>query len=209
MAAGKPLRVRLGVAIVVGNVAANGQTIEIEPAVQQLLKDREPSVALWGVKAAKPIIGVVLQSPGQLARDTLIGDVLAAVKSHVGPDEINGFIAVDGYRALNPEFPGVAPAAVKSLLPPLFNPMLDLFESRIGQFANGLVPQPNAERTASRFLYDNYGAMTPAQQHRVVQDLVNLISALGQRSPAYLADQTRGANPLTKKRVDGFDPTRR
>ncbi len=192
-----PTRVKLGVVITdVGNsimsVGNDAQGLNLLPAVQKLLADPNDAAALWGMKAARPMVVCLVVQPGGPGTTTLFKNVVNAVAKHT-TGNLAGFIATDAYRALvvNPtQVPGLQQVAVRPLLKPLFDPVMDLLELRTKQYATGLIPAPDAERDVPLFLSRDFTPpagqpplMTNPQKTRAVQDLVNLIDEAGQRSP--------------------------
>jgi hypothetical protein len=185
-----PLSVRLNIAIVTRQLADVGQTLEIQSLVIELLNDREPAVAWWGIKAANPLIIVLIQNPP-------VGNVPAVIASKVpdaivgavkkcGKSELSGFATVDAYAALRvTTIPGKSDLQIKPLLPPLVKPILDVLEFRISQHFAGLVQMPGAERDISTWLSKVYPDASSTEQMRTVQLLVNLETYVGQRSVLY------------------------
>ncbi len=194
MAATSPLRLRLNVAIVSNVIAENGQTLELEPVVRLVLADKQPSVSLWGVRAARPLIAQLVLAPptvnggksiAAVNSSKLTAALVAAVKDHAGSD-LAGYIATDAYHALVVnEIPGQTAEKVQPLLPPLVEPILSTLEQRISLYATGPVAVPGAEREVTTFLSSNYKSANPAIQKRVLQDLVNLVTDAGQRCSLY------------------------
>jgi hypothetical protein len=196
LAAVQPMPIRLNVAIVLYYVASNGDTIEVEPEVRALLDDRDASVAYWAVKASEPLVKVLTKNQ-QVPGSKLIPAIIACSEKHAGTDSLSGDIAEDAYLALTPsEIAGVNPAQMKILSIPLIDPVLDLMEFRTQLYATEMVSNPGAERTPAKFLSANFSAMNPNQQHRTVQDLVNLVTDLGIRAADY--EQAQKAAPKGK-----------
>lgn len=149
------LRARLNAAVVTTEVAAKvwrggGDCSVLTPLVQAFLKDKQPAVVLWGIKAARFALGSTVQVGN--------GDPLA--KLIVKAAEANGNsgpIVEEAYNALtferlgdkfaaNPQFP----AWVGPVLPDL----IDLMEWRLGRYraAADPPPSPQAERSVAVFL---------------------------------------------------------
>jgi hypothetical protein len=200
-AAKKPLVVRLIVAIVVNSVAANGQTLDTIPAVIDILGDRDISVASWGVKASRPLIALLVQSP-QFAGNKLVPAVIACVKQYAGdPSEDAGFLIEDAYAAMTiADVAGATPAQKAQLAVPLIDPVLELLKIRIELHAKQLVPIPSAESAATLFLSDNAVSMTKDQKERTIAALVTLMTEVGQRASDYQAEQD--AHPLISSKKE-------
>jgi hypothetical protein len=184
-----PLGVRLNIAIVTATLTDSGQPPEAEPLVVKLLGDREPVVILWAIRAAKPLIIVLIQNPPAFVASPLAGAIVSAVKK-CGSSDVSGFVTTDAYGALVVKSIAGKPAAqVNPLLPPLVGPVLDILEFRIAQHAAGTVQSPGAERDIATWLSGNYAALKPADQLRMVQLLVKLETYAGQRCDLYQNDK--------------------
>src|SRR4051812_2504955 len=64
LASAKELITRLNAAIIVAHVAERVKNAELAPAAAKFMNDPQDAVALWGVKAAKQIIPVLLNAGG-------------------------------------------------------------------------------------------------------------------------------------------------
>jgi hypothetical protein len=196
-----PVSVRLNIGIVTQALADNGSIIDPEPLVDKLIDDKDPCVALWGIKAAKPLVIVLLTLPHGSGKPPVLSHptaqaVVDAVKRH-GNSEIAGLIAADAYSALVVNaIPDVTPQQMAGMVPPLVEPLLDILEFRLSQYKNGVPapggkltgPQnPGAEHAIGTFLSTSYGSplLTVADQHRIVQDLVDLLTYVGERAALY------------------------
>jgi hypothetical protein len=139
---------------------------------------------------------LLLGTPGQanppIATRPLVGAIVKAVKNN-GNSEVAGFVTSDAYTALAvDQIPGQTAAVVQSLVPPLVNPILDILEFRLSQYKNGVLPSnggklgavqsPAAEKTIGAFLS---AQATPANTKRIVQDMLDLLTFLGQRAALY------------------------
>jgi hypothetical protein len=175
-----PLRVRLNMAVVVETVARVGQTTQVRDAVIAMMNDPSDAVALWGMKAAAQVLPQVLQNPVLLANDKLLPAFLSSVKLHPGA----GFVASEAYRALSlANVAGINPNQVQQLIPHVIKPMLDVLEFRVSLYQSGIPDNAEAEKTVATFFNStNYNAAGPADQHRIIQDMVNLITLAGEQS---------------------------
>jgi hypothetical protein len=175
-----PLRVRLNLAVLVEAVGRTTQNSAVQPAVIALMNDPAEAVALWGMKAAKHVVIAVVQNPVLVKSNAILPAIVSAVKSH--PEA--GFVAAEAYDALIPEIPGMSPAQIQALLPPLFDPILDVLTFRVSLYQTGIPDNPEAERlVASFFKAANFAIATPAEQHRIIQQLVNLVVLSGEQAP--------------------------
>jgi hypothetical protein len=199
LAKNPPISIRLNIAIVTQTLADNSLILDPEPLVVQLINDKDPSVSLWGIKAAKPLVLGLLQLPkgsgkAPVLSHPTVAAVVDAVKRH-GKSDIAGIIASDAYNSLVvTAIPDVNVAQVNAMVPPLVEPLLDILEFRISQYKDGVPasagkltgPQnPGAEHTIGTFLSTSYNYVTPALQKRIVQDLVNLLTYVGDRAALY------------------------
>jgi hypothetical protein len=200
LAANPPVAVRLNIAIVTATLTDNGEMTDAptESVVVALLGDKDPCVVLWGVRAAHPMVQwiLLLGNPGQanppIVTRPLVGAIVKAVKKN-GTSDVAGFITTDAYAALAvDQIPRQLAAAVQALVPPLVNPILDILEFRLTQYKDGVLPasggklgpvqSPVAEKVIGTFLSVN---KTPANEKRIVQDMLDLLSFLGQRAALY------------------------
>ena len=224
LASSKELMTRLNAAIVVAHVAERARNAELAPAAAKFMADSQDPVALWGVKAAKFIIPVLLNTNG--AQDPLTPNLLAVVKKNW----FSGAIAYEAYDALrlNTNSPGAGPAAVGpgAAAPPAnaaaikaaVSSMLGLMTFRAELYAKGVPPQPIAETLPIEFLTRSrvWPSLSAAQQGQVLQQTVNIISFAGQHCGVVGADavaplatmlQTAGSGVQLIGQATGDAPT--
>jgi hypothetical protein len=173
------LRVRLNLAVMIEAIAHIANTDKVEPAVIKLINDPADVVALWGMKAAKPVIRAVLSNPTPNANDPLIQAILPAVKQHAKA----GYVAAEAYPALIPDsLDGVTVITLGTI----FNPIMDVLKYRVSLYLAGVPDMPEAETAVIRFLSNStIRAISNAQQMQdIVQTLLNLLSVAGQQSQA-------------------------
>jgi len=193
-----PLSVRLNIAIVTSTLTDNGQTMDASavPAVEQLaillLNDSTPSVSLWAIKAARPLVPLRMQAAdvnGKSAVAPIADAIVSAVNKHKG-SELGGYLAQDGYGALKvTEIGGLTAAQVKPLQPMVVDPMLDILELRVNQYKDGAILCPGAEREIATFLASQFPNVPLKTQKRMVQLMVTLEAYAGQRSNQYINDK--------------------
>jgi hypothetical protein len=189
----------LNTAIVTATLTDNGQILDPETLVVAIIGDKEPCVALWGIKAARPLIKVILQLPGgaqpAILSHPTVGAIIDAVK-RTGNSDVSGILVTDAYGALIvKDIPGLTQPQVNLLLSPLVGPVLDVLEFRLKQLKEGVLPasggklagvqSPGAEKDIGTFLSTNYDKTSPANQKRIIQDLVNLLTFIGDRAVLY------------------------
>jgi hypothetical protein len=196
LSASKDLLTRLNAAIVVARVAARAQNPALQSSASKFMNDPSDAVALWGVKAAKSLIPVVLAMNGAVP-DVLSPGLINVVKRHW----FSGPIAYEAYDALRLNTgaagaagvggPGAAQpasdAAVKAVVPH----MLNLFTFRTELYAKGIPPQPTAEIAAAEFLNRTkvWPLLTEPQRAQFVQQIVSLITLAGQHANKGTAEQ--------------------
>jgi hypothetical protein len=146
-------RARLNLAVVTAEVAMRctkmgGSTVDLRPLVEVLLQDKATPVVLWGIKAARYVMGDTLQLGAQLGQIPAL--VVKAPMEH--PDsapiieEAYLTLTVDQIRN-NPNF--------AALVTPLVEPLLNLMQWRNQQYhdpAGVVPPSPLAELPANPFL---------------------------------------------------------
>lgn len=194
--------VRLNIAIVTRTLTESGRVMDPKPLVIALIKDKDPCVALWGIKAARPIIELLLQAPpigGKAAvlADPIVPAIIDAVR-RAGDTQVAGIVTTDAYNTLivddNHPIVGLSQQQAAPLVPPLVGPILDIVDFRLNQYVTGVRieaaslsgPQaPGAERIVGTFLSTNYSKVSSTLQTRIIQDLVNLVTLLGERAALY------------------------
>lgn len=175
------IRVRLNLAVIAARVAERAPSPRLLPTVTALLGDDNEAVALWAVKAAKPLVPAVLNVPANAKNNTLIPAVVAAAGKFVN----SGPLIQSAYSALSIEQAAVAVnrAAWNGAVPLAVKGVLDIMAKRVEAYAKDGVPQmPNAEGVPLLFLTQT--SVWPNQpadlQTQTVQTISNLISVAGQ-----------------------------
>jgi hypothetical protein len=158
-------RVRVNAAIVVARVAEIAKSPRLEGLVGDLLANEQPAaIALWGMKAAKPLIESSIQV-GQPS--TLVARIVPAAQSH----DV-GFVIPDAYRALiiDVEAMGGKVALINKALTP---ELLKLFEHRAAKYDNSIPDDPDSEDVAIVHLTRAgvFDTLTAAQQTQI-RDLI-------------------------------------
>ncbi len=169
-----PFRVRLNLAYLVESVSHAARTMSLEPVVLKLIGDPNDFVALWGIRAAKPIVDLVVQNPATVASDPLIPAIIAAVKQHAS----FGPIAEAAYLALNLDDIN----ATKASIDVVFQPMMDILRFRISLYQSGVPDSPQADEVAARFLSGKHDSATEPVLQDIIQSLVDLISVASQQA---------------------------
>jgi len=132
-------------------------------------------VALWGMKAAKPVIAAVLAQPTPSASDKLIVEILPALKKHPKA----GYAVGEAYRALIPDDPSSLSAGQLAVV---FPTVMDILNYRTMLYTTGVPDSPDAETAVARFLSSVAKVGDDQQKLAIVQALVNLISVAGQQA---------------------------
>jgi hypothetical protein len=147
-------RAKLNAAIVLERAAARTASPSLLPAVTALLDDRCDAVALWGVKAARPLIAA-----GGATSSWLAPQVVATVKAHPS----SGPIAEEAYAAL----------LCDPLQPMLVDSILATLQMRISAYGTGVPPpSPFAEHQIPAYLIATcWPQATPAGRMRILTAL--------------------------------------
>lgn len=155
-------RSQLNAAVVAEHLAAKTADPALVPIASALLNDKSESLALWGIKTARPYIAA---GSGTLARQ-----VAATVKSH--PD--CGPIAEEAYAALVSVDGTAGKGAPVSL-----SALLSILASRTLRYANGgAPPSPAAESSVPVFLSVTcWPAANAAERKHILNDLGALASS--------------------------------
>jgi len=196
LAGGKAsLRTRVNIGVVVNDVAARtfrngGDTSPLDPVVQQLLKDKQQAVVLWGLKCSKYILASTLQNAGNATALSKQIAKTAEANSDFGPaiEEAYNALMLQGKELENLK---ANPAVFGPLVAPIIPDLLDLVESRTAKFkaSGGQVPSPQAEHGLGTFLsvnvYDGALAANPKLRDRSLR-------AMGDLTCAYLRSAANG-----------------
>ena len=183
----KAIRVRLTAGIIATQVAAD--TVKTDAPAQfasmatALMKDKEDSILLWGVKLAKYVIADFAQQGKPIK--PLSDEVIAAVKNH--PD--SGYLAEEAYAAftLEPYGKGQNPDAFGKAAPVVLPELLQLMEIRTAQYAAAVPGSPQAEEKAVTFL-----AVDASQAAGAAPMRNKVLSAVGKNVCAVLAQIANG-----------------
>ena len=152
-------RSRVNAAVVAERVAAKTASPDLPPLADALLRDRSDSVALWGMKTARPLIA------SSQAADRLAAAVTSAAKAH--PQAVA--LTEEAYLALTPREAG-APL-INAVLPELVN----LIDWQLSRFDQGDFNALQAPRPIDTFLpLVAWPVATKAQQRQVLQALGEL-----------------------------------
>ena len=187
---------RLNMAIVAERAARYTQSEKLGPLVAQLVGDAAPQVALWGVKAASPLLPVLLDNALARGRDPTVPAIVAAAKRF--PD--NGPLAEEIYgafllRILDRGSPP-SKASLDNGVPVVLPAVLDVMGLRAGEYsASGKTPaEPLAEQDALVFV--THPAVWERQdatgRRRTVATLRDLMSAAA--GSVQSKDQAQGQN---------------
>jgi hypothetical protein len=168
------LRIRLNLAVMIEAVAQNAKTDQVEDAVIKLINDPSDVVALWGMKAARPVVAAMLAGPTPDPKDKLVLAILPAVKLHAKA----GYVAAEAYPAL---IPGNVNATTLAII---LDPLIDVLKFRTTLYVTGIPDDPEAETSVASFLASRpiRVTMNPQQEQQIMQALVDLISVAGQQA---------------------------
>jgi hypothetical protein len=169
------LRVRLNLAVLVEAIAEIAKTTQIEDAVIKLIDDPADVVALWGMKAARPVVAAVLAQPAPNASDKLIVEIMPSLKKHPKA----GYAVGEAYRALIPDDPKSLSAAQLAVI---FPTVMDILNYRISLYKTGVPDSPDAETAVTKLLSAVAQVGDDQQKLKIVQTLVDLISVAGEQA---------------------------
>ena len=173
-----PLRTRLNAAVVAGRVAElvhkSSASDQFAPLAQVLLKDKDHSIVLWGLKTAKYALGSLIANGGNAGPlEKLIVSTTKADKS--GP------IIEEAYSALTLE-PYWQDANIGKFAAATLPDLLDLLQWRAGQYHSGSIPpSPSAERKVDSFLpVTAFAAVNanPAVKNRTLKIMAEMTCAV-------------------------------
>jgi hypothetical protein len=179
---GKNVRLRVNAGVSAADVASRvfhdgGDASKLAPMVQELLADKQTAVALWGIKAAKPVIASTIENAGN---PTSISKLIVKIMPVHGG---SGAVVEEAYSTLTLERLTdrlkLNPAlnfdqAIVAIVPDL----LDLIAWRAEQYQNGNPPSPQAERVVPVFLSSTAGAglaLNPALSNRALKVMGDLV----------------------------------
>jgi hypothetical protein len=169
------LRIRLNLAVMIEAVAQNAKTNQVEGAVIKLINDPTDVVALWGMKAARPVVAAMLAGTPD-PKDKLVLAILPAVKAHAKA----GYVAAEAYPAL---IPGNVNATTLAII---LDPLIDILKFRTTLYLTGIPDDPEAETSVASFLSSkpvrDMISNNPQQEQQIMQALVDLISVAGQQA---------------------------
>src|SRR5690349_9944921 len=179
------MRVRLNAAITAARVAEKSGNGRLAATAVRFMNDKQPAVALWGVKAGRAMILSVLNTPGQ-------NPLTPAFSTTVQRHALNTIVS-EVYEALTLDLFNVPankrpPAtAIKAAIPE----MLKVFQMRVAGYVGGLPPDPSVDNTPAEWLAFQpvWSQMTPAQQLQTVQLISDLLGLLGQHAEIMSGDE--------------------
>ena len=171
------MRVRLNAAIVAARVAERAGNDRLAEVAVRFMNDKNPAVALWGVKAARAMLPMALTKGGDnnpLVKGLI--QIVERVMTGAAVTEVYDAVSLNVITAKPP--PG--PAVIKGAVPV----MLRVFRLRVDGY--GVVPPPDAalDNVASEFL--SFGPvwqqMAAPQRTEAVQAMADLLSYAAQHA---------------------------
>jgi hypothetical protein len=166
--------VRLNIAVVAAEVAANADNARLGPTIQRCLADPCEAVVLWGIKGAGYILPNELAIPALAQGDQLLPGIKAAVDRF--PND--GEIASSAYEALTPAGPpqgNLTADEFQEVFTRVVPALQTLLNSRLAEYTKGIPNNPTAVLKAVRYLSDT-------QKLSTMQAFLNLISNASQRA---------------------------
>ena len=197
LAANPDMRVRLNAAIVIARVAEKANNDRLATAAIKFMNDKQPAVALWGVKAARPMLPAVLSLAG--GQKPLAPALAQTVQRHA----LLSSIISEVYEALTlnlfnlPSGQRPAPATIKGAIPV----MLRVFRMRVDGYTGGLPVDPSVDNIPAEWLSFQpvWSQMTPAQQLETVQAISDLLGLLGQHAEVMSGDERAPLLPVFRR----------
>ena len=191
------MRVRLNAAIVTAKVADKANNDRLANAAIKFMNDKQPAVALWGVKAARPMLPTVLNIAG--GQNPLAPALAQTVQRHA----LLANIITEVYDALTlnlfnvPSGQRPPPTTIRAAVPV----MLRVYRMRVDGYAGGLPPDPSVDNIPAEWLAFQpvWSQMTPAQQLAAVQTIDDLLGLLGQHAELMSEDERTPMLPVFRR----------
>jgi hypothetical protein len=166
-------------------------------AAIKFMNDKQPAVALWGVKAARPMLPAVLNLAG--GQKPLAPALAQTVQRHA----LLSNIIIEVYEALTlnlfnvPSGQRPTPATIKGAIPV----MLRVFRMRVDGYTGGLPVDPSVDNIPAEWLAFQpvWSQMTPAQQLETVQAISDLLGLLGQHAELMSGDERAPLLPVFRR----------
>jgi hypothetical protein len=184
------VRVRVNVGVVAARVIDNCKlagfpATSLQPLIITLLQDKNPGVALWGMKAAASLL--TTGNP-PLANPQVLKQILQTLSAH----NFNGAITDEAYSALKDQVSNKDG----------FNAALQVFKARVEKYKSGEVPSdPIIERRPAMALTvwaGMFSAMGQADRVEVMNTIAALLegAAAAMQKPGLSADVTEQLKTL-------------
>jgi hypothetical protein len=181
----KNVNKRLNAAIVVYRVANATKAAQFAPLAEKVMQDASSAVAIWGVKSGGVLLPGTLGVAFNRNKQTLTKAIVAAAKAHAEA----GPLIQDAYNALS--LPDQNPPLPKEAYPPVIDAINELMSFRKELYVKGIPSTPQAEGALPVFFVRGAvtGAMTPAQNLAVTQNLMDLLSLSAQHTASAGGEQ--------------------
>jgi hypothetical protein len=177
------VKVRLNAAIAAARIAGQQNNgVQLTPTILAAINDKSEAVAIWGVKAAKPLLPRLLD-----AKDKRADEVAKAVIAAVGRFPQSAAIAEDAYDAFARDTmtggpANALPATRLGIIPhvlALLNARAAMYQ-KAGQAAGGATPvfpgSVFADQTGMVFLSAHgWKPATPEQRQQIAQVVLGLV----------------------------------
>lgn len=161
-------RTRLNAAVIAEHLAAKTASPALIPVASALLNDKPESLALWGIKTARPYIAA--------GNATLAPQAAAAIKAHGD----SGPMAEEAYAALVSADSSAGKGAPASL-----PAVLSILQSRTPAYANGgAPPSPAAEAPVPVFLSVTCWPQADAAEQKQILSELSALACSAARSVA-------------------------
>lgn len=182
---GKNVRLRVSAGVTAAAVAEvvfkdGADASKLAPTVQELLADKQTAVALWGIKAAKPVIASIIANGGNPTPVSKL--VVKAMQEHgeSGPVVEEACSTLTLEHLISVQFKANLGAGFDPAILTIIPDLLDLIAWRAEQYTNGNPPSPQAERVVPVFLSSTAAgalALNPAVSNRAIKVMGDLTCA--------------------------------
>ena len=186
--------IRLNLAIVTERAARYTQSEQLGTVVAKLIADPAAQVSLWGVKAASPLLPLLLDNALTTKRDATVPAIVAAARRF--PD--NGPLAEEIYETLKMRiFDRTSPPAAAAFdngVPVVLPAVLDVMGLRTAKYGTGgqTPVEPLAEQNALVFVtypevWRRLSAADKGRSVGTIRDLMNAAVAAAAEQPSQQA----------------------
>jgi hypothetical protein len=189
---------RLNLAIASARIAERTGSVRVAPLIKALLADESAGVALWAMKASRPLVLKLLADP-ILATNSLAQPIVASAKKHLS----SGPVAAEAYAALTSGLldrtarASYSSAQLQRLVPAIVDAVQEIALARVKLYEQGVPPDPSIDGPrAMLFMLDtqNWALKSDAQKARTAE----LLLWIGQLAAQRQAQDVPNRNELVE-----------